>query len=1393
MQKSSNTADYRGLLLSIFVLGLAATLFVVPNLNSSKAGGNGKGLFTRTESQVPGLENFDIRENKSDTTSDSLMKFRQSVGKDASAIADIQQSFVNGENELRTRIPTLKVEYSTNLHSPQVITPDIWKSNIERLSAPSGEKRSEILRNFIKQNSSLIGVTDTQADALKVTADYTNPNGYMSFAYLTQEINGIPVYRSEVRAGFTKSGEMIRVLNELAPGLDYGSLSTNFGDPLNAVRKAFGYINAEPTKLDVLRNDADSSNLKVIFGNGDWATTAEKMYFPTEIGVARPSWRVLIWQPVNAFYVIVDAETGTMLSRENITADQAETATYQVYTNPNGYINSADNPAPLTPGPLDPTLGTQGALISSRTMVSLIGNEAPNRGMNNLGWMTDGTNITDGNNVEAGIDRDGTNGVDAPQPGDGTCPGAGCRTFTSTWNPPPGNPAPGDEPLTPQAQRGAVIQMFYVMNLYHDVLYDLGFTEAARNFQNDTFGRGGVGNDRVSAEGQDSSGTNNANFATPADGGRGRMQMFLWTGPTPDYDGTTDIDIVIHEVTHGTSGRLHNGLGNQGGMMGEGWSDWYAHTLLAEPTDPINGIYTTGGYATFLVGAGFNANYYYGIRKFPKAVIGFTGGPNRPACNNGPCPHNPLTFKHVNSDCFTTIGTPTDAIISAFPRTAAPVVSATCSQVHNAGEIWSSALWEVRALMVTRLGFAAGTKRALQVVTDGMKLSPANPFMLQERDAIIAAASALPAAPQAAADVLDVREGFRRRGMGFSASYASSTVVTEAFDAADLAGSSASVTSGNNLLEPNECNTLNVPIVNNSGNAANGITAVLSTTTPGITVTQPNSAYPDVPGGGGPVNNTTPYQVSVDNTVACFTTANFTLTVNYTGGGGSSPLVVNFSMPVGLQGLNYNFTAGTGTIPAGGTFIPLSDDDDFVVNVPLPADWSSTVYGTPVTSLSASTNGLMTVNGAAATTFSNTALPATPGGANPTLFPNWDDLDMDVADVTGGGIFANTVGSAPNRQLYVEWRAQHFSETTNGPISTNFAILLTEGSDIVRYIYAATGTGATANGASATIGIQKQSTGTIFTQFSFNTASQMPGMQLTAERPAGVCSPGPGSCNSVPVKSRADFDGDGKTDLSVFRQTEGNWYLQRSTAGFSVLNWGTNGDVLVPGDYDGDGKTDAAIFRASDVEGAADFYVLNSNGFTFTGYSWGSTGDVAVVGDYDGDTKTDVAVFRPSTNTWFIINSGGAPSNTITTFGQAGDVPVVGDFNGDGKADLTVYRSGTWMSQLSGGGTQNTVLGTAGDVLVPADYNGDNKDDVAIFNNATGDWTYVPSGGGANVTSRFGSSGDVPVPGDYDGDGKDDQAVYRGGTWYVNRSTSGFFAAPFGLASDKPIPRAYVP
>jgi len=1391
MQNSSKLRTRLGLFAALFILGLGAVLtFIAPSFQSRAVSQGGKGLFERTTTQEEGLEYFDVREDKN--SQDLLVQFRQAAGRDAAGTADLRDSMVAGELALRERIPSLQVSFSSLMGIPEIVEGDFLNRRIV-LERASSAKRSERLRAFTRENSELFGMRDDQIESLKTTADYANPDGKLSFAMLEQFIDGIPVFRSQIKAGFAYNGDMFRIINDLTPGLEESSLSKDFGDPADAVRVAAADVRAQ---VDMTPN-AKSTDLKAVFGDGYYPTTASKYYFPIEPGVARAAWYVVVWKPVNGYELFIDAETHKVLWRQNMAKDQTQAATYNVWANSTSMMRAMDSPAPLSPGPIDPVLGTQGAL-QPRTSVTLIGNEAP-YSFNNNGWITDGANSLTGNNVHAGLDRATPNGPDEPIV-TGTA-----RVFNFPGTFPPGTPEPGGYPLptgqtaTPCAaappavsdsQRVAVTQMFYVVNRLHDELYLHGFTEQARNFQVDNFGRGGTGGDAVIAEGQDCSGTNNANFAsTSTDGSVGRMQMYLWTPPTPvGRDGTVDADIIIHEIGHGVTNRLHtSGIsGTQGGQMHEGNGDFLAHLMLSETTDPINGVYTTGGYSTMNLrtAAPFSSlgNYYYGIRRFPKAAIGFTGGANARS-------HNPLTYADIDPAQLNTSN-------GAF----APAFAGSATAVHDGGEIWSSMLWEVRARLITRLGHTAGTSKMLQLFVDGMKLTGSTSTMLNSRNSIIAAAQASAAAPEAAADVIDVREGFRLRGLGYSATNTTGNTVVEAFDSPDLQANSIAVTSGNNLLEPNECNTVNVPVSNNSANAATGITAVLSSNTPGITVTQPNSAYPDMAGGAGPVNNTTAYQVQVDNTVACFTTANFTLTVTYSGGGGGSPATFNFSLPVGQAGTDYAFTTSTGTIPAGGTFVPLSDDDDFVVSVPMPAGWSSTVYGVPVTTLSASTNGMLTVNGPAATTVTNTALPtaAAVGGANPTLFPAWDDWDMDAADTVNGGIFVNTVGSAPNRQLYVEWKATHFSETTTA-ISTNFAVLLTEGSDVVRYIYALTG-GPTANGASATVGIQKTAgAGSVFTQVGFNTTGTItPGLQLTGARPAGVCTPGPGGCGVVPtVRSRADFDGDGKTDVSVFRPSEGNWYLNQSTAGFGVINWGIATDVLVPGDYDGDGKADTAVFRATADPSQPDYYILRSNGFTLQGISWGIAGDMPMNGDYDGDSKTDAAIYRPSTQTWYILNSSNG-SNTVANFGAAGDVPLVIDNNGDGKDNLAVFRpsQNTWyIAKPTGVPAQNfdaVLFGATGDLLVPADYDGDNKGDIAVFRPSTGVWYILRSTGGVDFVA-WGSAGDVPAPGDYDGDGKDDQAVYRNGIWYVKSSTSGVSILSFGLGTDKPIPASYIP
>lgn len=802
-----------------------------------------KGRAPQTTSQVEGLPNYDIRLDKH--AINTVAAYRTEAGRSAPDVADDRDRMVEAEEKLRRRIPSLKVEYNLDLKIPEVIAPDVKKGRAF-LSRPASADRATSLRSFLKENSELVGAKPSDIDNLKVFSNYTNPDGNLSFVELNQEINGIRVFRGEVKAGFTRDGEIIRVINNFAPGIDDTAVSTDFGDPATAVRLAAAHIGDERlVAADLKVNDETSTDRKFVFGKGDNAPKAEKTYFPTEPGVVVPAWRVLIWQPVRAFYVIVDAKTGTMLWRKNLTEDQTRSATYNVYTNPNAMVNIADSPFPMSPGQTAPN-GIQAAGIS-RTLVTRIGNEPPYT-FNNLGWITDGNNTLDGNNVQAGLDREAPNigSLDPEAIDPGSIPtGSPDRVFDFSLNPSiPTNPSlnTGDSPLPPgqtaqtclaqgtnavptDFQKAITTQLFYVTNVFHDEMYRLGFTEAARNFQHENFGRGGIGGDRISAQAQDCSGVNNANFTTPGDGDRPQMQMYIWTGPNPDIDGSLDTDVVIHELVHGVSNRLH---GNGDGLfldiargMGEGWSDFYASAMLSEPTDPVDGLYTLGAYDTYLYSSvGFN-NYYYGIRRFPRAILSVTGGPdNRP--------HNPVTFQDIDS-------TKIDIADGAFT----PRFNPTADQVHAIGEVWASALWEIRARMIQRLGWEDGNRRILQFVTDGMKLAPLGPTPISERDALIAAIFA----SGTEADLADAWAGFAIRGIGAGASVdnlggislggSNSVRVTESFDLPNISqdpGISISDTTGDGdgYPEPGETIAISIPLTNSTGRIATGVRAEIT-------------------------------------------------------------------------------------------------------------------------------------------------------------------------------------------------------------------------------------------------------------------------------------------------------------------------------------------------------------------------------------------------------------------------------------------------------------------------------------------------------------------------------------------------------------------------------------
>ncbi|MEK0447386.1 MAG: hypothetical protein RLZZ399_2707, partial [Verrucomicrobiota bacterium] len=630
---------------------------------------------------------------------------------------------------LQSRIPGVNVQFDAlSGAANHVMAPGRF------LTGPSaaGEDPYATLRRFVEENAALFGHdAEALSRAVRVTREDVSAHNGMRSVVWQQEVDGVPVYNTILRASLTKTGELVTVgshfvseaekATQLAaqeraalvqqPPVDFGKAVALAAANVESAVDAALVRAASPSEGAERRQRVEAPGLSDVSAGLAWLPMSQDNL-------------ALVWDVTlmslkerEMFRLVVDAKSGDVLVRTSLTNDLSD-ASYRVHANETTR-KPLDSPRPFSPGYSTPN-GAQPPVFP-RKLITL---SALDYGASPAGWIADGGTRTFGNNVDAHLDLTNTN----PTWGLGTNAISATRVFDF--------PMDLAQPASTYRD-AAVTTLFYLCNWYHDKLYNLGFTETAGNFQQSNFGRGGRGNDAVLADAQDGGGTNNANFSTPSDGLPGRMQMYLWSRTNPGRDGSLDAEVVIHEYTHGLSNRLVGGgvgmsaLQSRG--MGEGWSDFYALALLGEPGDDANGNYALGAY--------LSGNYYKGVRTYPYTTD---------------MVKNPLTLSRIEKS----------------------------SLVHFMGEVWCVALWEVRANLIAKHGWEAGNEMTLQLVTDGMKLSPVNPTFLQARDAIVQA----DLVNHGGANRWELWRGFAKRGMGASAivpASSATTGVTEAFDVPD--------------------------------------------------------------------------------------------------------------------------------------------------------------------------------------------------------------------------------------------------------------------------------------------------------------------------------------------------------------------------------------------------------------------------------------------------------------------------------------------------------------------------------------------------------------------------------------------------------------------------------
>ncbi len=747
---------------------------------------------------------------------------------------------------------------------------------------------------------------------------------------LTQFIADRRLYGARLRVHFAGDGAFVAAVGTLYGGLRWeGGEKLSQDDALSRARLfAAKLIGAAAVET------GDRGEVGVV----------EAVAYPLG-DVARPAWVVTAVAAPNGidrFEMVVDAVDGRIL----------EVVPLTWYADPQGQVFTSSSPQPsLTPGIVPPVPNPPP--YTTRLVVPFLGDAV----IDPSGWLS-GTALS-GNNAQVRKYQTWRGGNFYSY--SGTAISAAGADFQF-----PLQLGPGQPDIRTYAD-AAGTNLFYLVNLAHDYFYGLGFDEAHGNFQANNFGRGGSQSDPLYAYTQLGAGSpgstpyasSNAWMSTPADGSIPLMGMYVW-GPYPGSyyaDSSLDAEVVLHEFSHGVTGRLGTGFsGAQGGAINEGNSDLLALNYLVGAGAPIDGSYPAAGYS--------GQDFAKGLRNYPYSTQ---------------LAVNPLTYAalgHVTSDG---------------------------PEVHRDGEIWAETLWEVRAALIGRHGYAEGRARTAQLLVDALQLAPDFPSMIAMRDALLAAERNR----YAGTDQDVMWQAFAKRGMGFLAAGGSALSIHALSD-----GGTPTPAARLRLWESDLYLGEAVRLLVGDSNASAAPLVTLTTTngdSETVTLAPDGAVYSKELAAGGGVP--TPGNGRLELAPGATLTAT-------TGDGNPGPGTPTLSdaasvhAPYAIGQSGNLFDAGLAT-----SLVGQGDDTRWSHGLPFPFPFFGVEYST----VWVSSNGLLTFGGGVSGWYESSDQP----GALPFIAPFATDLVTNGGVQSGEGVYFHDGVD----RFTVLWRAEEFGQT----------------------------------------------------------------------------------------------------------------------------------------------------------------------------------------------------------------------------------------------------------------------------------------------------------------------------------------------------------------------------